>query len=248
MCWTKPWNVGGIHKSNHASNYCKVLKLIFSFTITCRPDFFLLNLAWLQFGWCPWNLSGESSFENLFAPFNFDWNVEKNIVYTWSIFHQPPKSREGWSGRKLWEKTRLMQFWSDRLCTTYQRWSKFIETPWYGVRKVVKERMSTRMKAKRRNDFHQLHNKDPPTSQTKYSDYCRSSKKEFKVFIAKFVLQDQHLNLFGNLFKGLAKGGRLCLTKRGNLSIIRRIFFAHLKWCTVVFSMYMNESNIFSLS
>ena len=78
--------------------------------------------------------------------------------------------------------------------------------------------MSTRMKAKRRNDFHQLHNKDPPTSQTKYSDYCRSSKKEFKVFIAKFVLQDQHLNLFGNLFKGLAKGGRLCLTKRGNIS------------------------------
>ena len=65
VCWTKPWNVGGIHKSNHASNYCKVLKLIFSFTITCRPDFFLLNLAWLQFGWCSWNLPGESPFEIL---------------------------------------------------------------------------------------------------------------------------------------------------------------------------------------
>ena len=165
--------------SNHASNYCKVLKLIFSFTITCRPDFFLLNLAWLQFGWCPWNLSGESSFENLFAPFNFDWNVEKNIVYTWSIFHQPPKSREGWSGRKLWEKTRLMQFWSDRLCTTYQRWSKFIETPWHGLRKVIKERMSTRMKAKRRYDFHHLLNS---------WDHCSSTKKGLQIFYCQICV------------------------------------------------------------
>jgi len=31
------------------------------------------------------------------------------------------------------------------------------------------------------------------------------------------IPKDQHLNLFGNLFKGLAKGGRLCLTKRGDL-------------------------------
>ena len=125
-----------VQLSNHASNYCNVLKFIFSFTITCQPNFILLNLAWLQFGWCSWNLPGESSFENLVAPLNFDCNVEKNILHTWSTSYQPAKSREGWSGHKLWEKTLLMQFWSDRRCTTYQRWSIFIETPWHRFRKV----------------------------------------------------------------------------------------------------------------
>ena len=51
--------------SKHSSNHCNVLKFIFSFTITCQPDFILLNLAWLQFGWCSWNLPGESPFEIL---------------------------------------------------------------------------------------------------------------------------------------------------------------------------------------
>ena len=51
--------------SNHSSNHCNVLKFISSFAITCQPDFILLNLAWLQFGWCSWNLPGESPFEIL---------------------------------------------------------------------------------------------------------------------------------------------------------------------------------------
>ena len=78
------------------------------------------------------------------------------------------------------------------------------------------------MKSKQRYSFHQLLNS---------WDHCSSTKKDFKFFIAKFVLQDQHLNLFGNLFKGLAKGGRLCLTKRGkickSIDYYNKDFFAH---------------------